>query len=251
MTVEASGGRDAGTRGHAARAPRADPRRGRGDRDRRHRHAERLCLAGRLCRPGRLRHLGRGRRRSARSPRCWRPRARRACRSSICRTAGTRIMSRRAARARPTGTSRTRSRPCARGPSSQGKLLARGGWDYELVDALAPQPGDIVAPQDPLRAFFNSQLDCVLRVARHPQHRLRRHRHQRLRRIDAARRLPPRIFRRDAGGRDPPSRPRFHPGRPASTMSRNSSAGSPPSPISAARSARSRTKPMESDARAA
>jgi ureidoacrylate peracid hydrolase len=28
-------------------------------------------------------------------------------------------------------------------PELQGKLLARGGWDYELVDALKPQPGDI------------------------------------------------------------------------------------------------------------
>jgi ureidoacrylate peracid hydrolase len=28
-------------------------------------------------------------------------------------------------------------------PELQGRLLARGGWDYELVDALAPKPGDI------------------------------------------------------------------------------------------------------------
>ena len=28
-------------------------------------------------------------------------------------------------------------------PELAGQLLARGGWDYELVDALAPQPGDI------------------------------------------------------------------------------------------------------------
>ena len=29
-------------------------------------------------------------------------------------------------------------------PELQGKLLAKGGWDYELVQELPPQPGDIV-----------------------------------------------------------------------------------------------------------
>lgn len=28
-------------------------------------------------------------------------------------------------------------------PELQGKLLARGGWDYQVVDALKPQPEDI------------------------------------------------------------------------------------------------------------
>src|SRR6201992_4041877 len=28
-------------------------------------------------------------------------------------------------------------------PELEGQLLAKGGWDYALVDALAPQPGDI------------------------------------------------------------------------------------------------------------
>ncbi len=92
-------------------------------------------------------------------------------------------------------------------PELAGQLLARGGWDYELVDALKPQPGDIVIGKTRYSAFFNSQLDSALRVARHPNDRLRRHRHQRLRRKHAARRLPPRIFRRDAGGRDASSRP--------------------------------------------
>lgn len=44
-----------------------------------------------------------------------------------------------------------------------GQLLARGGWDYELVDALAPQPGDIRVHKTRYSAFFNSQLDSVLR----------------------------------------------------------------------------------------
>jgi ureidoacrylate peracid hydrolase len=49
-------------------------------------------------------------------------------------------------------------------PELSGKLLARGGWDYELVDALAPQPGDIRLHKTRYSAFFNSQLDSVLRA---------------------------------------------------------------------------------------
>jgi ureidoacrylate peracid hydrolase len=48
-------------------------------------------------------------------------------------------------------------------PELQGKLLARGGWDYELVDALQPQPGDIRVHKTRYSGFFNSQLDSVLR----------------------------------------------------------------------------------------
>ncbi len=49
-------------------------------------------------------------------------------------------------------------------PELQGQLLAKGGWDYALVDALAPQPGDIVLAKTRYSAFFNSQLDSVLRA---------------------------------------------------------------------------------------
>jgi ureidoacrylate peracid hydrolase len=48
-------------------------------------------------------------------------------------------------------------------PELEGKLLARGGWDYELVEELAPQPGDIVLAKSRYSGFFNSQLDSVLR----------------------------------------------------------------------------------------
>jgi ureidoacrylate peracid hydrolase len=50
-----------------------------------------------------------------------------------------------------------------RRPELAGQLLARGGWDYALVDALAPQPGDITLHKTRYSAFFNSQLDSVLR----------------------------------------------------------------------------------------
>jgi ureidoacrylate peracid hydrolase len=49
-------------------------------------------------------------------------------------------------------------------PDLAGQLLARGGWDYELVEALSPQPGDIRLHKTRYSAFFNSQLDSVLRA---------------------------------------------------------------------------------------
>ena len=49
-------------------------------------------------------------------------------------------------------------------PELHGKLLARGGWDYELVEALKPAPTDIVLPKPRYSGFFNSQLDSMLRA---------------------------------------------------------------------------------------
>ncbi|MHB0769731.1 pyrimidine utilization protein B [Bradyrhizobium sp. 5.13L] len=49
-------------------------------------------------------------------------------------------------------------------PELQGKLLAKGGWDYALVDELQPQPGDIVVPKTRYSGFFNSQFDSILRA---------------------------------------------------------------------------------------
>ena len=49
-------------------------------------------------------------------------------------------------------------------PELSGKLLARGTWDYDLVDALAPQPGDLRVHKPRYSAFFNSQLDSILRA---------------------------------------------------------------------------------------
>lgn len=48
-------------------------------------------------------------------------------------------------------------------PELAGTLLARGSWDYELVDDLKPQPGDICLHKTRYSGFFNSQLDSVLR----------------------------------------------------------------------------------------
>jgi ureidoacrylate peracid hydrolase len=51
-----------------------------------------------------------------------------------------------------------------RRPELQGKLLAKGGWDYELVQALQPVPGDIVVAKPRYSAFFNTNLDSLLRA---------------------------------------------------------------------------------------
>ncbi|MBR1222436.1 pyrimidine utilization protein B [Bradyrhizobium sp. U87765 SZCCT0131] len=49
-------------------------------------------------------------------------------------------------------------------PELQGQLLAKGGWDYALVDDLQPQAGDIVIPKTRYSGFFNSQFDSTLRA---------------------------------------------------------------------------------------
>ncbi len=50
-----------------------------------------------------------------------------------------------------------------RRPELAGTLLAKGGWDYAIVDALQPQPGDLLVPKTRYSGFFNSTLDSTLR----------------------------------------------------------------------------------------
>ena len=49
-------------------------------------------------------------------------------------------------------------------PELQGKLLAKGGWDYAIVDELPPQKGDIVISKPRYSAFYNTNLDSTLRA---------------------------------------------------------------------------------------
>ena len=49
-------------------------------------------------------------------------------------------------------------------PELAGQFLAKGGWDYELIDAMKPQAGDIVIPKTRYSGFFNSTLDSTLRA---------------------------------------------------------------------------------------
>jgi ureidoacrylate peracid hydrolase len=51
-------------------------------------------------------------------------------------------------------------------PELKGTLLAKGTWDYAIVDALTPQPGDIVIPKTRYSGFFNTNVDSVLRSRR-------------------------------------------------------------------------------------
>jgi len=49
-------------------------------------------------------------------------------------------------------------------PELMGTLLAKGGWDHELIDALKPEAGDIVIEKPRYSAFFNTALDSMLRA---------------------------------------------------------------------------------------
>jgi ureidoacrylate peracid hydrolase len=48
-------------------------------------------------------------------------------------------------------------------PELAGTLLAKGGWDYEILDSLAPQDVDIIVPKPRYSAFFNTNFDSLLR----------------------------------------------------------------------------------------
>ncbi len=48
-------------------------------------------------------------------------------------------------------------------PELQGTLLAKGGWDYALVDELTPRPGDMVVPKTRYSGFFNTNFDSLMR----------------------------------------------------------------------------------------
>lgn len=47
-------------------------------------------------------------------------------------------------------------------PELAGTLLIRGTWDHEIVDALAPKPGDIVVDKTRPSCFAGTNLDMLL-----------------------------------------------------------------------------------------
>ena len=49
-------------------------------------------------------------------------------------------------------------------PELEGTLLAKGTWDYALVDRLKPEKGDIVIEKPRYSAFYNTALDSMLRA---------------------------------------------------------------------------------------
>jgi ureidoacrylate peracid hydrolase len=52
---------------------------------------------------------------------------------------------------------------CAK-PELKGKLLTEGGWDFAIVDELAPQPNDLVIVKTRYSGFAGTTLDSQLRV---------------------------------------------------------------------------------------
>jgi ureidoacrylate peracid hydrolase len=49
-------------------------------------------------------------------------------------------------------------------PELQGTLLAKGGWDFELIDELKPLEQDLVIEKPRYSGFFNTALDSMLRA---------------------------------------------------------------------------------------
>lgn len=49
-------------------------------------------------------------------------------------------------------------------PELKGQLLVEGTWDFQIVDELAPQPGDVVVLKTRYSGFAGTTLDSVLRA---------------------------------------------------------------------------------------
>jgi ureidoacrylate peracid hydrolase len=49
-------------------------------------------------------------------------------------------------------------------PELKGQLLVEGTWDFQIIDALAPQAGDTVVLKTRYSGFAATQLDSVLRA---------------------------------------------------------------------------------------
>jgi ureidoacrylate peracid hydrolase len=47
-------------------------------------------------------------------------------------------------------------------PEWSGKFITIGSWDWEIVDQLKPQPGDIVVDKNRYSAFQHTELDAIL-----------------------------------------------------------------------------------------
>jgi ureidoacrylate peracid hydrolase len=46
----------------------------------------------------------------------------------------------------------------------KGKFLIIGNWDWQIIDELKPQPGEIVINKDRYSGFVNTELDTTLRT---------------------------------------------------------------------------------------
>lgn len=78
-------------------------------------------------------------------------------------------------------------------PELRGSLLAKGGWDYQLVDELVPEPGDIVLPK-PRYSGFSIPARQPAAQPGHSSSGVHRHRHQRVRGVDPCATAFPQYF---------------------------------------------------------
>ncbi len=51
-----------------------------------------------------------------------------------------------------------------RHPELKGKFLIIGNWDWQIIDELKPQPGEIVVNKQRYSGFVNTELDTILRT---------------------------------------------------------------------------------------
>lgn len=49
-------------------------------------------------------------------------------------------------------------------PEWKGKFITIGSWDWEIVDELKPEPGDIVVDKNRYSGFANTELNTILRT---------------------------------------------------------------------------------------
>jgi ureidoacrylate peracid hydrolase len=49
-------------------------------------------------------------------------------------------------------------------PEWKGRFITIGGWDWEIIDQLRPEPADIVVDKNRYSGFANTELDAVLRT---------------------------------------------------------------------------------------
>jgi len=78
---------------------------------------------------------------------------------------------------RPIGTNPMPSSLMRVTPELQGKLLTRGSWDHELVDALRPKPGDIRISENQILSILQLTTGQRASVSQNSELGIRWYRH--------------------------------------------------------------------------